>query len=156
MVIGEDSASRNIEALNHFQQARRRAQLEQVLARLSGTSANLLPFDEVRQMLHGQDTTRRSLREVPLDAIVGSVGRYADFTRSFLPLRDEDKSRWTQVELQMTGLTGLPPIEVYQIGETYYARKQAPNDMAARQRCHQRLAAHSQRLVGGSYGPPGL
>ena len=30
----------------------------------------------------------------PLDAIVGSVGRYQDFTRTFLPKHDSDQDRW--------------------------------------------------------------
>lgn len=119
---GDDSPTRYLEALGHFQTARRRAQLEHLLARLSGTSADLLSFEEVRQLLRGRDTARRTLREIPLDAIIGSVGRYADFTRHFLPLREEDKTRWAQVELQMTGLTGLPPIEVYQIGDAYFVQ----------------------------------
>lgn len=119
---GERNSARHVDALNHFRQARRQAHLEQLLGRLSGVSAGLLSYEDVRQKLRGQDTARRSLREVPLAAIVGSVGRYADFTRSFLPLRESDENRWAQVELGMTGLTGLPPIEVYQIGGVFFVQ----------------------------------
>lgn len=118
----DEISTRNLQALRHFQEARQRALLEQLLARLTGAPADLLSFEEVRQKLHGQDTSRRSLQEIPVDAIVGSVGRYTDFTRNFLPLREEDKGRWTRVEAQMSGLTGLPPIEVYRIGDAYFVR----------------------------------
>jgi len=90
------------------------------MARLTGASTELLNYEEVRQKLKGTRTTSRGLQNIPIDAIVGSVGRYTDFTRSFLPRRDTDQSRWTGVEAAMTDMTGLPPVEVYQIGDTYF------------------------------------
>jgi nucleotide-binding universal stress UspA family protein len=62
------------------------------------------------------------LKEIPLHAIVGSVGRYTDFTRSFLPRQDSDQYRWAQVMVKVTDMEGLPPIEVYQIGEAYFVQ----------------------------------
>jgi nucleotide-binding universal stress UspA family protein len=121
-VVAETAGSRQIEALSQFRQARRRAQLERLLARVGGAPADLLSYEDVRQMLRGQDTARRTLREIPLDAIVGSVGRYGDFTRQFLPLREADQARWARVAVQMDSLTGLPPIEVYQIGDAYFVQ----------------------------------
>ncbi|MBD3305812.1 hypothetical protein GF339_05465, partial [candidate division KSB3 bacterium] len=53
-------------------------------------------------------------------AIVGSVGRYKDFTRSFLPLKNADERRWAAVGAIAKGLQGFPPIEVYQIGDVYF------------------------------------
>jgi nucleotide-binding universal stress UspA family protein len=50
------------------------------------------------------------------------VGRYSDFTRSFFPRRNNDEQRWARVKAQVTDMGGLPPIEVYQIGETYFVR----------------------------------
>ena len=46
--------------------------------------------------------------------------RYTDFTRTFLPREDFDKDRWARVMQEATGPTGLPPIEVYQIGDVYF------------------------------------
>src|SRR5690606_19078844 len=60
--------------------------------------------------------------DVPLDAIVGSVGRYQDFTREFLPLVNEDRHRWVGVKLAMTGLSGVPPVELYRIGSAYFVK----------------------------------
>jgi nucleotide-binding universal stress UspA family protein len=90
------------------------------MARLTGASTELLNYEEVRQKLKGTRTTSRGLQNIPIDAIVGSVGRYTDFTRSFLPRRDADQSRWAGVEAAMTDMTGLPPVEVYQIGDAYF------------------------------------
>jgi nucleotide-binding universal stress UspA family protein len=107
-------------AVRDFRRARMQARLEQVVARLTGASTDLLNYEEVRQKLKGTRVTSRGLRDIPIDAIVGSVGRYTDFTRSFLPRQDEDQTRWARVEQAMTDTVGLPPIEVYQIGEAYF------------------------------------
>jgi nucleotide-binding universal stress UspA family protein len=94
--------------------------MEQMLGRLTGKSTDLLSYEEVRRRLKAESTSRRTLKDIPLDAIVGSVGRYDDFTRSFHPLQDSDQNRWARIETKMVDLTGLPPIEVYQLGEAYF------------------------------------
>ncbi len=59
-------------------------------------------------------------RQIPLDAIVGSVGRYQDFTRTFLPRLENDEDRWVSVGAAAPTVADLPPIDVYKIGETYF------------------------------------
>ena len=51
---------------------------------------------------------------------MGSVGRYQDFTRSFLPLSNVDPSRWVRVNMALYEAAGWPPIEVYQLGDIYF------------------------------------
>jgi nucleotide-binding universal stress UspA family protein len=111
-----------LQAVQDFHDARRRAIIEQLLARLTGRSAELLAYDDVRTKLKATETAPRVLKEIPLDAIVGSVGRYTDFTRGFLPLSEDDETRWVRVRVKMEELSGLPPIDVYQIGETFFVR----------------------------------
>ncbi len=107
-------------AVQDFHKARDRAAMERIMALLKGKSADLLCYDEVRRKLRAQKTTSQELKDIPIAAIVGSVGRCSDFTRSFLPRKETDEERWTRVEMAMTDLSGLPPIEVYQIGEVYF------------------------------------
>jgi nucleotide-binding universal stress UspA family protein len=107
-------------AVEDFRQARRDAALEEIVARLRGRSAALLPFEQVRQQLKARGSQVRGLQEIRLDAIVGSVGRYSDFTRSFLPRRDSDEERWARVQVAMSDLGQFSPIDVYQIGEAYF------------------------------------
>ncbi len=111
-----------VAALQDFRRARRQANLQEIIARLTGRPVELLSYEEVRQKLRATESGRQQLREIPLDHIVGSVGRYTDFTRSFLPRRDSAAERWARVKAKMTDLAGLPPIEVYQIGEAYFVR----------------------------------
>ena len=107
-------------AIQDFRRARRRASLERLMSFLKGQSNELLSYEEVRQKLKVTGTSGRKLKEIPLQAIVGSVGRYKDFTRSFLPIRDSDQHRWATVQSLVKGLQGLPPIEAYQIGDVYF------------------------------------
>lgn len=111
-----------ISALNDFHRARNQALLKQLLGRLTGESTQLLSFDEVRQMLRVQGGIERGVKDIPLDAIVGSVGRYTDFTRDFLPRKEINPERWARVMVAANGLAGLPPIEVYQIGNAYFVK----------------------------------
>jgi nucleotide-binding universal stress UspA family protein len=108
------------QAVNDFRQARRKANLQKILAFFSGRVVELLSYDEVRKKLKAVESSRRELKEIPMDSIIGSVGRYTDFTRSFLPQHDEDEDRWAKVHVAMMSDAGLPPIEVYQIGETFF------------------------------------
>lgn len=108
------------QAMDDFRQARQQAVLEQLFARLRGRSDELLSYEEVRQKLRGLEGSSRELREIPVDAIIGSVGRYKDFTRTFLPKEDVSSARWAKVMAAADSLEGLPPIEVYQIGQAYF------------------------------------
>jgi nucleotide-binding universal stress UspA family protein len=107
-------------AVQDFQSARQKAGIQEVLARVTGKSTQLLSYEEVAEKLKLRVRTERGLQNIPLDAIVGSVGRYTDFSRSFLPLRDGDQERWARVKAAMEEGLGLPPIEVYKVGEAYF------------------------------------
>ena len=112
----------SVELVDDFFRVRRQADLGQLLARLTGKSVDLLEFEEVRQRLRAENLPKRVLKEIPVAAIVGSVGRPQDFTRDFKPRADSDVMRWTRVKAGALGQQGLPPIEVYQVGEAYFVR----------------------------------
>lgn len=108
------------QAIQDFRDARNKAIFREILARLKGESVGLLSFDEVRQKLKAQVGTKKVLTEIPIHAIIGSVNRYEDFSRDFLPGQNVNQERWTNIELAGSGMVGLPPIEVYQIDEAYF------------------------------------
>jgi hypothetical protein len=109
-------------AIDDFHKARSLAALKEILARITGDSTQLLSFDDVRKKLKVKGSFEKGLRDIPLNAIVGSVGRYHDFTKDFLPKQDADETRWARVKMAATGLVGFDPIEVYQIGEVYFVK----------------------------------
>lgn len=103
-----------------FHRARRQAALETLLARLSGNSADLLSYDAVIGKLGITGQSPLGLRQIPVAAIVGSVGRYQDFTRTFLPRLQSDEERWVSVGAAAPVVGDLPPIEVYKVGDAYF------------------------------------
>lgn len=103
-----------------FQRARTRAFWGDLLDRLRGKNMDLLSFEEVKQKLRLRDDRYLGLQDIPLDHIVGSVGRYHDFNREFFPRKSISKDRWKAVDAMTMSLTGLPPIEVYKVGDVYF------------------------------------
>jgi nucleotide-binding universal stress UspA family protein len=107
-------------AVQDFHRARNQAALKQILAKLTGKSTELLSYEDVRQKVRASGVLSRSLQEIPLDAIIGSVGRYNDFTRDFLPRQDSDQTRWASVKVAVHSMTGVPPVELYKLGDVYF------------------------------------
>ena len=137
-----------VAALSDFHRARQRAALQQVLARLTGRSVDLLSYDDVARQLKPLGQSDRGLRDIPLDAITGSVGRPNDFTRDFLPRQDSDENRWARVHAAVAdpAATGLPPIEVYQIGDAYFVIDGHHRVSVARQLSATHIQAHVTEL----------
>jgi hypothetical protein len=109
------------ESAKEFEDARKQAFIEEWLNFFTGRPNDLLSFEEVRQNLRLQDSAYKGLHEIEVDKIVGSVGRYRDFTRTFHPKNDEMEARWRHVD-EVVHELGLPPIEVYKIGDVYFVR----------------------------------
>lgn len=109
-------------ALRDFQRARARAALDELLGRFQGRSTELLSYDEVVDKLRVTGRAEAGKRAIPVTAIVGSVGRYHDFTRAFLPRQASDAQRWARVKAAVAELGEMPPIEVYRIGDAYFVR----------------------------------
>jgi hypothetical protein len=128
-------------AEHRFRQARREARRERFLAWLKGRDASLLPFQEVRAELRATDPRYRGLQEIALDKIVGSVGRYGDFTRHFMPLSDSLRPRWVGLDI-LAQTQPWPPIEVYQVGDSYFVIDGNHRVAIARQRGWDVISAH--------------
>ena len=109
------------DSLRNFDSARRKAFIQRILTPITRQLLDLLPFEQVRKQLRLRDRHYRGLQEVTLDQIVGSVGRYQDFTRTFLPRSDGLRERWAAVEDRVKE-GGLPPVELYKVGDAYFVR----------------------------------
>ncbi|RLC61960.1 MAG: hypothetical protein DRI80_07520 [Chloroflexota bacterium] len=110
------------ETQQEWEQARRAAFVQDILAAFTRRPADLLPFEEVRQRLHLRNVRYLGLQDVPLDHIVGSVGRYRDFTRAFFPRQDDLRGRWQRIAWLVTSGGGFPPVELYKVGQVYFVR----------------------------------
>jgi len=115
-----DSSIAISEASRNFGRARVSAFWQAAWSLLTGKSIDLLRFEEVKQRLRLHDERYLGLQEIPLEKIVGSVGRYKDFTRTFLPRTNAVRSRWQRLDAMARGPEGFPPIEVYKVGQVYF------------------------------------
>ena len=131
-------------AVSDFQSAHLRAKLQGVLARITGKSNELLSYEEIADKLKLQGRSDKGLQNIPIDAIVGSVGRYTDFTRTFLPRRADDQQRWANVKAASMDPIGggLEPIEVYKVSEVYFVLDGNHRVSIARQEGEKTIQAH--------------
>jgi dienelactone hydrolase len=119
----DTNAVTQVRSREHWQQARRKAFLQKLYNAIGLTREpiDLLSFEEVQEKLRLNQNAYRGLQQVPVDQIVGSVGRYHDFTRTFLPLIESDSYRWQRVA-DLQAEMGLPPIELYKVGDAYFVK----------------------------------
>jgi uncharacterized ParB-like nuclease family protein len=129
----ENDVLNRFDAEDDWNRARRREIYQEVVCFFKKCSVDLLSFKDVRSGLHLGQKIDRGLQEIPLDHIRGSVGRYDDFTSAFLPRKRHLRERWERVDVaMMAGKT--PPIDVYQVGESYFVRDGNHRVSIARQR----------------------
>lgn len=145
-----------MEGVNAFQNARVRAFWDDALSLVRGKPAELLSFEDIRTRLRLREENYRGLQEIPLDQIAGSVGRYREFTSKFLPKRNKMQERWSRVYAQASGMTGLPPIEVYRVGDVYFVRDGNHRVSVARQLGSKTIQAHVTELPTSLALRPGM
>jgi len=114
--------------------ARRKAGLRALLAALTGRPNRLLRWDEVQDKLRIGGRIDRGLQTVPIEKIVGSVNRYRDFDRAFLPTQDVTADRWKAISRAYYAEEALPPVTLYKVGEVYFVVDGNHRVSVARQR----------------------
>ncbi len=131
-----------MEASRDWERAQRQAFVESVVSALPFShSADLLPFEEVKQRLRLAQRNYRGIQEVDLDQIRGSVGRYRDFTASFNPRNPQMRDRWIRVSAA-AGSGEVPPVELFKVGDAYFVMDGNHRVSAARQTGALTIQAH--------------
>jgi uncharacterized ParB-like nuclease family protein len=153
----DDSDKLNyLEGMGAFQNARMRAFWHDVVSFLRGKPAELLSFDDIRARLRLREENYRGMQDIPIDHIAGSVGRYNEFTNNYLPRSGKTQERWSRVYAVATGMQGLPPIEVYKVGEVYFVRDGNHRVSVARQLGSESIQAHVTELPTSVQLRPGM
>jgi hypothetical protein len=106
----------------HYRRSLLQGWLADRWGKLTGRTTDLVRFADVAQPLQVHQQIGRRIQSVPLDCIVGSVGRAHDFTHTFLPRRRVDEERWAQLDAAFNAMVALPPVELYQVGAVYFVR----------------------------------
>ncbi len=103
-----------------FQRARFKAFMNRVWASLSGQPTTLLSYDDVKEKLHIGGPIYRGVKTVRVDQIAGSLNRYHEFDRVFLPVSDKLSDRWQSVNRAFYQDISLPPVVLYKVGQVYF------------------------------------
>jgi hypothetical protein len=95
--------------------------MHDLLALLRQRPRDLLPFEDVRDRLKLRHVVDRGTHDVPLGQIVGTFGRRGEFNRAFLPRSESLRERWEDVRGLAEGASGFPVVELYKVGDAYFA-----------------------------------
>ena len=113
-----DRLSRRVES--DFSLARFKAFMNRIRSIISGQPRELLSYEEVKKSLRIGGPIYRGVEDVPVKDIVGSLNRYHDFDRAFLPAKDGIAPRWEHIALAFYRNIGLPPVMLYKVGHVYF------------------------------------
>jgi len=107
-------------AKTDFAHARFKAFWNRIFSILGGQPTRLLSYDEVKEKLHIGGPIYRGVKTVEIKKIIGSLNRYNQFDRAFLPLEDQIANRWQSIDRAIYQDINLPPVVLYKIGEVYF------------------------------------
>ncbi|MFI3257413.1 MAG: transcriptional regulator [Spirochaetales bacterium] len=105
-----------------FSKARNRALFNDIQHFLQPAETKLLSFTDIKKWLKPKTEIYVGMKEIPVDHIVGSEGRYNDFDNHFFPKAPHLKSRWKSIDAARLSDIILPPIKLYEIGGLYFVR----------------------------------
>jgi hypothetical protein len=114
------TGSPQIDAERAFDRATRGRRRAALARRLRRRPAETLP---IYHPARARVEPRRGVREIPLDAIRGTVEptRAADFDAEFRPARHA-RHRWQRIWMAEQLGAGLPPVSVVRVGDEYALR----------------------------------
>jgi hypothetical protein len=117
-----------------FARAYRKGFWRSVLSWMGNYDNDLLPFDEVLKRVPLKGQSYLGLKQIETDKIIGSVSRFQEFDRAFLPRQTHTRERWESIDQAYYKDVILPPIDVYQIGEIYFVKDGNHRVSVARER----------------------
>ncbi|PIE57505.1 MAG: transcriptional regulator [Desulfobulbus propionicus] len=117
---------------------------------MDGPKNPLQRFDRVQENEQAYESIDRGVRDIPLDDIVGTVGRYHDFDNQFRPVREGENTRLEGIRRAMVQGRVMPPISLYQIKEEYFIYDGHHRIAAARELGHTHIRACIVELLPGT------
>ena len=112
----------NSTASDDFSRAKNKARMQTIMNALRWKNPNLLSFYEVTSLIKPKSETYLGMRTIPVEKIIGSEGRYHDFSAAFFPKREMLRHRWESIDSAVLDNVILPPISVYSLGGYYFVR----------------------------------
>lgn len=107
---------------NDFYKAKKRARFQSLMGTLTWKNTELLSLYEVTKIIKPTSETYLGMQTIRVDKIIGSEGRYHDFSSAFYPKKEMLRRRWTSVDQAVMNDVILPPISVFSLGGWYFVR----------------------------------
>jgi len=104
-------------------------------------------FRDDQKSEEAYEAVDRGIRSVPLDKIVGSVGRYHDFDSHFRLRNFASTERLDGILQAMRQGKYLPPVKLYQIKEEYYVLDGNHRVAAAKALCREKIDARILEFI---------
>jgi hypothetical protein len=117
-----------------FDRARQKALFREVLSVFNRASNRLISYHEVRKRVAPEAESYRGFQVVPVNQIVGSVDRFQDFDRAFLPRQRHTAGRWKNIDRAYYQDVRLPPVQLYKVGDVYFVKDGNHRVSVARER----------------------
>ncbi|MDR2191954.1 MAG: DUF4032 domain-containing protein [Endomicrobium sp.] len=92
----------------------------------------LVDFGSIEKNLRRYKIKDRGVHAIETEKIVGSLGRYNDFSENLLPRRGDSGLRYESVKQCLLNGVNFPPIKVYQVLDNYFVIDGHHRLMAAR------------------------
>jgi hypothetical protein len=105
-----------------FRQAYSRGRLHQLLGALRKGKDSLQDLSDALEQVRVKARHYAGTRSVPIQQITGSEGRSRDFDADFHPVNLETEDRWIGIATAQRLGEVLPPVELIQLGKTYFVR----------------------------------
>jgi len=105
------------------------------------------PFREHQEREGAYDRKDRGTQTVPLDQVIGSVGRYQDFDQQFRFRNKVASERFDFIVKAMREGRVLPPVKLYQIKDDYYVVDGNHRVAAAKKLNHDEILATVVELI---------
>lgn len=129
------------QARHEVERARLMSDVRDFLAVLRRQPNELLPFDWVKH-LAPEGEHQLGLQTIAVDQIIGSVDRYREFDRHYLPKEKHLDERWIGVRSAQLAGKELPPIQVYKVGDLYFVKDGNHRVSVARRQGQKYIDAH--------------
>ena len=117
-----------------FERARQKAFFHDLVALMRRRPNDLIPYHEVKKRVSPEAESYRGMQVVPVDQIIGSVDRFKDFDRAFLPRHNYTAGRWQNVDRAYHQDVRLPPVQLYKVGDIYFVKDGNHRVSVARER----------------------
>jgi len=105
-----------------FSRAKTRATWRTLWYKLHRKENKLQDLTQIARDAKRQPAAHSGVVNVPLDKIIGSEGRTDDFDGAYNPLKSHNRDRWIGIAAARRNGTTLPPVDLIQVGDSYYVR----------------------------------